>query len=332
MNIGLLGISYRSSELELRERFARACQKMCNSSFSDPLVLLSTCNRTEIYFSSDDLVETYSHLLSMLETLLELECRSRIYCYFGEKCFIHLAKVTAGIDSVIFGEAEIQRQVKQAYEEARARHKFPFIMHYLFQKSLKIGKEIRTQFPLRSGRASMEWALWDLTKCFFPEGVFGPILFIGYSEINRKMIRFFQRKIGGRLYLATRNEDAAMDMTKKMGLQLVSWKEIGSWTEFPIVVCGSKSSEYLLKAEHIAEDRAKVQSRLVIDLSLPRNVDPCINKNPLITLFNIEEIEQFIDQKHKTSFMEQTKIAKKIEDSVNLQSALFHRKRSISCV
>lgn len=331
MDVGLLGISYRSSELGLRERFARACEKLVEKNFSQPIALLSTCNRTEIYFSSNDLIQTYSDLICALDQVLEWDCRPRLYCYFGQKCFAHLAKVTSGVDSAIFGETEIQRQVKLAYENAAYSQKLPFAMHYLFQKSLKIGKEIRTECPLTEERASIEWALWDLAQCFFSQKKTLPILFIGYSEINRKIIRFFQKKGIGDLYLATRSLSAVEEMTKKMGVQSFSWDKLATWTDFPMVVCGSKSSEFVLKADRILENFSQVRSRLIIDLSLPRNVDPSIAKSPLITLFNIEEIEKFIDQKYRTSFQKQREVEKKIEDLTSQQVLLFQKKRILTC-
>ena len=192
MDVGVLGINYKSSELGIRESFAKASLTFSERNSSMPLVVLSTCNRTEIYFSSDNLAETHSKLLFELKNTALENFEHMIYCYFGERCFIHLAKVTAGVDSVIFGEAEIQRQVKQSYSLSAAHCNLPSSMHYLFQKSLKIGKEIRTNFCLPKGHVSLESTLWDLSRCFFSEKKIINTLVIGHSDINRKVISYMK--------------------------------------------------------------------------------------------------------------------------------------------
>ena len=153
MKIGMIGISTKSSELPLRELLAKACPK-CLGGDSEAaaeynVVLLSTCHRTEIYFSSEDLASTQTELLHVLRREIQEPFEHQIYSYFGIDCFVHLALVTAGMDSLILGESEIQRQVKMAYETACLYRALQSCLHFLFQKSLKIAQEARTGFSSR---------------------------------------------------------------------------------------------------------------------------------------------------------------------------------------
>jgi glutamyl-tRNA reductase len=330
MDIGMLGVNCRSSPLELREFFAKAAQALFEKGSLVPFVLLSTCNRTEIYFSGNNLGEIHSAFLQELRVTSGSE--ENVYSCFGRTCFAHLAKVTAGVDSVLFGEAEIQGQVKKAYELSCHLGSLPSSIHYLFQKSLKIGKQIRTEFSLPKGSVSLESILWDLAGYFFPEKEEASIMLLGYSEINRKILSFFQNKGAKSLYLASRNYSAGKEAQAKYGVHLISWEEIRSWPNFDIVIGGSKSSDYLLFPSQIPNDDKLIKTRLLVDLSLPRNIDPAIEKSPLITLFNIEEIGDFIDRKQKICLLEQKKIQERIEEGVSRQVDLYATRKNSLCV
>ena len=327
MRVGLIGMNYKLFDLELRELFAKKAKKLSLENFGFPIVLLSTCNRTEIYFSAEDLAEAHSILLTELKKEIgECITEHHLYSYFGENCFSHIAKVTAGLDSVIFGEAEIQRQVKEAYENASYIQTLPSCLHYMFQKSLKLGKEIRTTHSLPKSYISMESILHDLIRYFFKEEKDLSILFVGFSEINRKIIPFLKGKGFSKLHLATRNKESASHMP----VGLIDWLSLSNWPSYDVVISGSVASQYLLRADHLT---SAPQNKLVLDLSLPRNVDPQVGRHPSITLFNIEEINFFIDQKQKGICKERELMKKQVEEKVLYQIELYHEKnnRAIVC-
>src|SRR6185503_11227665 len=112
MQIGVLGINHKSAEISRREQVAHACRirvsRDCEIAERYHCVVLSTCNRTEIYFSSDNLAEAHSALLNVLRGEIEIPFEHKLYSFFGFDCFMHLARVTSGLDSVIIAESEIQ--------------------------------------------------------------------------------------------------------------------------------------------------------------------------------------------------------------------------------
>jgi glutamyl-tRNA reductase len=325
MRVGLIGMNYKLFDLEIREQFAREAEKLLIGKLGLPIVLLSTCNRTEIYFSADDLTDAHTNILSELKSEIGEFADDHLYSYFGEKCFDHLAKVTSGLDSVILGEAEIQRQVKEAYEAASCLQKLPFCLHYMFQKSLKLGKEIRTAYSLPKTLVSMESTAWNLSRYFFGEQKDQSILFVGFSEINRKILPYFKQKGFANLSLATRSIEAARESSLVNSFNLINWHELSSWKDYDIVVCGSIAPSYLLKQEDL---KGKIQNRLVIDLGLPRNVDPLVGKHPSISLFNIEEVNLFIDQKQRGISQEKEVIKKQIEERVLTQIEIYLNKKT----
>ena len=334
MQVGVLGINYKSSDLKVREILATAahanvagdCLKFYNFSY----VLLSTCNRTEIYFSAEDLAQAHTQLLKLLRIDVDCSFEPYLYSYFGTECFAHLIKVTSGFDSVILGESEIQRQVREAYESAAAFQTLPSPIHYMFQKALKVGKNMRSQFQLPRMQASIEAVIHDLTNAFFYHPKIPSILFVGNSEINRKVLHHLSSRGLDKITLATRAPLLAKPLEKKQGVRVLPWHELSSWIEFDMIVCGTNQKEYLLKKEDTSSYKEPVNvipSSLIIDLSMPRSVDPELSRHPQISLFNIEEINAFVEQKQKISMLDQDGMNKTLQSAVEHQLSCYINKQ-----
>src|SRR5262249_9126270 len=139
MRVGVVGINHRLADLKLREMLAKACQRRFGPAYYTPgehtFVLLSTCNRTEVYFSSEELASTHTNLLKILRNDVNQEFDQKLYSFFGYDCFLHLSRVASGLDSASVLETEIQGQVKAAYENATDCISLPGDVHFLFQKS-----------------------------------------------------------------------------------------------------------------------------------------------------------------------------------------------------
>src|SRR5207237_3037325 len=135
MQVGLIGISHKTASIGERENVARAVQALLehNIFLNFPFVILSTCNRTEIYFSSDDLATAQSDLLAYLRLQMGHLFEHNFYSLFYSDCFYHLCQVTAGFDSAVMGETEIQGQVKDAYLRS-TKNSLHHCLHFAFQK------------------------------------------------------------------------------------------------------------------------------------------------------------------------------------------------------
>src|SRR5690606_30735119 len=148
-----------------------------------PMVLLSTCNRTEIYFSGEDLADIHSDLLSFFRLYLSEPFEHRLYAYFGIDCFSHLSRVASGLDSAILAETEILAQVRLAYSRAAQIFSLPSCIHYMFQKSLRVAKHTRSSFSLEKGIATLYGTLWQMAEEQLGDLKEARILLVGYSEI-----------------------------------------------------------------------------------------------------------------------------------------------------
>ncbi len=303
MRIGVLGINFKSAEIGVREFVSKACQKRI-SRISDiarkyACVVLSTCNRTEIYFSADTLAEVHSELLNILREEIPIAFEHKLYSYFGFDCFMHLAQVTSGLDSAIVAESEIQRQVKIAYEQTLLHYPLPSCMHYLFQKSLKLGKEIRSNLSLSQNQVTIAKILFEISQQLLKNLSEVPLLFIGNSEINRRVMAYFKRKGVEKISLCTRSLLSAKEMAEKENLSLLPWEKLSCWQDYPLVICGSNAPHYI-----VSSPRDELDARLVFDLSVPRNVDPSLSRHRKLTLLNMEELSCLIETRQRKNSLE----------------------------
>lgn len=318
MRIGVIGINHKLADLKLRETLAKACLRYFSSpTTSHPhhsFVPLSTCNRTEIYFSSDNLAASHSYLLQFLDQVVDDDFEQKLYSFFAHDCFKHLVSVSAGLDSAIIGETEIQGQVKAAYAKAKELTALPHDVHYLFQKSLKISKTIRMQMPHERGHHTLEDALYRAGKQRFDNP---KVLFVGASAINLKILNYFKQRNIPTITLCNRTNSKSLSLGKKLSIHTLPWNQLELWHTFDCIIFGTKAqTPLILSCPEVASPK------LLIDLCVPRNVCPSLEEHPMVTLLNIDEINLTIQQqKHSLSLAHE-----EIHNHTLKHMALFKKK------
>ncbi|SRR5581483_5046862 len=333
MRIGVLGINFKSAEIGIREYVSKACQKklsrLSEVSRKYACVVLSTCNRTEIFFSAPDLAEAHSELLNLLKEEIPVPFEHKLYAYFGYDCFVHLAQVTSGLDSAILVESEIQRQVKLAYEQTLLHYSLPSSMHYLFQKSLKLGKEIRSSLSFSQSQVTIAKILFEASQHLLKSLRDLSLLFIGNSEINRRIMAYFKRRGVDKITLCTRSLFSAHAMAEKEGWKLLSWEKLSQWKDYPLVICASNAPHYIVSS--LGEEIEG--TRLVFDLGVPRNVDPSLSRHPKLTLINMEQLGEMIASRQSKNAMDINRAESIIQRGVYRYVQSFHQKenRVIAC-
>jgi glutamyl-tRNA reductase len=328
MRVGVVGINYKLGDLKLRESLAKVCQRRFGFLHSSKsLVLLSTCNRTEVYFFAEDLAEAHSYLLNILKNELEEQEEhfdQKLYSYFNTDCFLHLVRVTAGLDSAILAETEIQGQVKQAYESACMLGSLPYELHYLFQKALKIGKEFRTVYPLGRGVPDLEHAIFNIGETKLQNPQTAKVLFIGASDINQKILRYLKSKKVQQISLCNRSHEAALAIAREHQVDLLGWDQISEWSNFDWIILGTKCPEHLLTLQQVHQKN--ISHKLVIDLSVPRNVEPRLARDTRITLLNIDHINRILKVRKKQIHHLLASAEEFLEATALRQANLFHEK------
>lgn len=319
MRTGIIGINHKLAGVALREKMTKACQRFFGA--DSGCVLLTTCNRAEIYFSSYDLAESHSDLLGKLRTEIAEPFDHKLYSYFGIDCFLHLARVTAGLDSAIIGESEIQRQVKVAYEEVACQRYLPAEMHYMFQKCLKIGKEVRSRFSVRRDSTDLESAVLQCALKFW-DGLEGRrLLFVGASEVNDKVLRLFRNHSSCEIVLCNRSTDRALQWADGERVHVCDWSHLTCWYEYDVVIFGTRYPDYLITHRDLPQRMEG--RRLLVDLSVPRNVDPALGRHKQVTLLNIDQIDRIVEKRRRIEQALLVEMQEMVEESVERQIEIF---------
>lgn len=330
MRVGVLGINHKLATLALRELLAKICYRRLHPALSThgdhSFVLLSTCNRTEVYFSSANLTETHSYLLNILRNDLSEDFDQKLYSYFGQDCLLHLSRVTSGLDSAIVAETEIQGQVKSAYELAQEFHTLPFELHYLFQKSLGIAKKVRTVLPSKPGLPDIGYAIYQTAQHLFKGKTDPAILFVGASEINEQILVFLKGKKLTNIFLCNRSEHHGMEFSAKHKIRFIPWEKIDSWQDFDWIVLGTKAPDFLINNNSFSLENSN--PKLLIDLSVPRNVDPTIARHPKITLLNIDQINRRLKIRRKSLSRSLLHAEELLHKTICQQIKIFHEKEA----
>ncbi|MCB1213328.1 MAG: hypothetical protein KDK40_03425 [Chlamydiia bacterium] len=294
MRVGVIGVSDKTASLPLRELLTPLFRKMDSHLERGRCVLLETCNRLEFYFScSDDLSRVHTQLLSWMRGHMIEEFDHKVYTFFEDEAFLHLARVTTGLDSAVIAETEIQGQVKMAYNSAKEKTPLVQDLHALFQYALRIGKRVRTQLQMDRGFPSLEMGLEEELNNYLV-GVSEPKVFvIGASAINRRILDHLNRKNQLQGYLCNRSESAGMRCARDYGLTFVPWSRRHSWEMCDWLLCATKAQEFLIGRVDVP-GTAMGQMKLMIDLSVPRNIDPSIDSLPVI---NIDQLQNHVKER-----------------------------------
>ncbi|MFA6916341.1 MAG: glutamyl-tRNA reductase [Parachlamydiales bacterium] len=289
MRVGVLGINHKLASLSLREAIAAACNKYFGSEkivhAGHAFLLLSTCNRTEVYFASEDPAQAHSYILSLLREEVESDFEQKIYSFFGYDCFYHLTRVTAGLDSAILAETEIQGQVKLSYEHATGKSSLPPELHFVFQKSLQIAKQARHTLLNQFSNTSLEQLMWRLCTEQFKESP--KILFIGASQVNVKALNYIKRREYGELWICNRTDSKAQEIASQSEISYLPWEERHMWSHSDVVCCATKSPTPLIQGR-----TPGIATRLFFDLSVPRNIAPEMAELGL--LFDIDQLQAMV--------------------------------------
>lgn len=320
LKVGVIGLNHKTADLAIREAVARGASSLSAQKalfFPYPTVLLSTCNRTEIYFSAENLSEAHANILFFLRSVIGGVFEQNLYSYFHNDCFIHLCRVTAGLDSAIMAETEIQRQVKLAYAEGLRHLKLPSCMHYIFQKALKVAKNLRSSFAMQA--PSLSSSLYEIGTAFWGSISDRRILFVGYSRINCGIASFFIRKGVKRFHLVTQNPEQVF----LEGAIICSRRLLERWNEFDWIISASKAERPLIYGK---SDRR----HLICDLSVPRNVDPGVEGSSQICLMNIERINEWIEDKHKKQSGDLEQFENYLREQVRRLSSVYYLKLSVA--
>ncbi len=307
--IGLLGISYKSADIEIREQYAFLPEeiKLFNQILSSDFnyrasVLISTCNRTEIYFRCVEKAskKAVDIILEALRKVKNYSPSHRDFFYFksGKDVVRHLFQVVSGIDSLVIGEDQIIGQVKQSFKFAQEIKSTDSILTRLFTKAFEAGKKVRSLTEINQGSASVSSAAVDLCVSHFSKLSNQTVFIIGAGQTGRLVLTGLAKKNIKALHIANRTIEKAQKLGKQYGGTAHGLNEISKvLPQSTIVIVATDAQNYLF-------DKSMLQSlhsdffkskRLFIDLSVPRNIDPKIAGFDNIKLYAVDDLISIVN-------------------------------------
>jgi glutamyl-tRNA reductase len=295
----IVGINYRKTDAGIRGLFAlgnaqhEAALKQAAVYGLRELFLLSTCNRTEVYGFAEDPMQLIDLLCSQTSGSKKV-FMDLAYIKKGRDAVEHLFAVAAGLDSQILGDYEIVSQIKQAIKFSRQAGLLGSFLERLVNSVLQSSKSIKNETALSDGTVSVSFAAVQLIREKIPHPADKKILLIGMGKIGRNTCRNLIRYLGtNNITLINRTEDVASDMAKEVNVQYAPMAQLNDAVHSAdIILVASNAAEPVLLKSHLQSRTNK----LVIDLSIPYNVDPMVRELPHIELVNLDELSQYKDQ------------------------------------
>jgi len=331
-NFCVAGINYRKSDISIRGKFSLSpdhsillLKEAVQKRFPGCMVL-STCNRTEIYGICDhpnQLIEMLCiHTHGNMKDFIE-----HGYQYKGLTTVEHLFKVAAGLDSQIIGDYEILSQLKLAARVARENDCLNSFMERVINYSLQASKEIKTTTNLSSGTVSVSYAAIEIIKERVANINSKKILLIGAGKFGNHIGKNLKNYLStSSRFFTNRTDKKALELAKECGAEFVPYKDLATASnDADIIIVSSTADTYTI---HPAFFTTK-KSRLILDLSVPQNVDPAVKNLTGITLLNVDEISAILD---KTIALRQAEIPKAMEvvQKTMLELCNWYRKQAIN--
>jgi glutamyl-tRNA reductase len=323
MNVVVIGLSHRTSPVELRERFAFADEKipgalaaLRESGIASEAAILSTCNRVEIYAATSLAPETAfaelkKFLVASTNEVGSSRCDDRtaqravptnfneeIYSFAEPQSLHHLFKVAAGLDSMVIGETEIFGQLKQAYELAFTHRHTGARLNKAFQRAFHVAKHIRTETSIQRGSVSVASVAVELAEKIFSSLAEREVLVIGAGETSEKVARALLSRGARGIIVANRSHERAQVLAKEFGGRAVRFDDWAA--EFATIDIAISSTS----APHHILDRAKLEPLmkarrhrplLLIDIAVPRDIDPAVSALDNVYLYNVDDLQGIAD-------------------------------------
>jgi glutamyl-tRNA reductase len=315
----VVGASHKTAPLAVRERLALLDGQI--EGFLAGLdvteaVALSTCNRTELYV----VAETADEAVAALET----RAGGGVDLSVERNCDAarHLHRVVAGLDSMIVGEAEIQGQVKRAYERALAARTTGPMTNRLFRSALATGKRVRTETAVSVGHASVATVAVDAARSVVGDLRDRHVVLVGAGENSEAVARAFHAHGVTTMFVANRRRERAMELAARFGGSSGSFDELpGELERADVVVCSTASPHAIIEAPELAEVRDG-RPLLLIDLAVPRDIDPACAELPGVTLLDMDALQASVRSDMSVRQAEALKAEAIVEDEIQ-QFALW---------
>lgn len=334
MHIVVIGLNHKSAPVAVREQIAFAPERQAEALrqlLAAPEVfeglLLSTCNRVELYACSHDGTATANRLKSFLAEFHRVSpevLSSHLYEYQGEQAVDHLFRVAASLDSMVIGEPQILGQIKNAFSMAEDCRSVGPILTRLLHKTFSVAKRVRSETAIACQAVSISYSAVELARKIFGSLQNRSVMIIGAGKMCELAARHLVNQQTAGLLVTNRTFERALHLAKQFGGQAIPFSDFPDYLpQADIVLASTAATEYILNRSQVEKviRRRKNRPMFFIDIAVPRNIDPAVNQVPNVYLYDIDDLQKVIE----TNLKERRKAADKAATIIEQEVGHFLR-------
>jgi glutamyl-tRNA reductase len=312
IRVALIGCNHRTAPVELRERIAfssqqalRAADELRDRGILEEAVVISTCNRSELYGVPGDLApsaaEAMEEYFTSFHGIPRGELDGRFYRWNGPDAVRHLFRVAAGLDSMLLGEAEILGQLRTAYNQALDHGATGPVLNRIFQGALEVGKRVRSETEVGARPMSVALAGVKLAERVFGNLKGHSALILGAGAVAEQVVEHMRNRGIGNLRVINRSFDRAAELAQRVGGEAVAWESLQAVLGAPDILVTSVGAGPVLTREMLERAIAARSGRpvFVVDLGVPRNVADNASGLYNLYLYNIDDLGEIVEQNKK---------------------------------
>lgn len=308
MSIIVVGLNHRTADIEMRERLAFPGEKLAEGlkellSIEDIRegIILSTCNRVEVYCVISDPADGERRIKTFLSAFHNVPLEKLeliLYTYKKEDAVRHVFRVASSLDSMVLGEPQILGQIKDAYSKSLVLNTTGVILNRLIKKAISVAKKVRTETRIGENAVSISYVAVELAKKIFEDIHARTSMFLGAGDMAELAARHLLKSGVKGITVANRTYERAVELAAELKGTAVKWEDfLKEMLYTDIVICSTGASGYVFtneQAKKLMKER-RHKPIFIIDISVPRNIDPAVNEIDNIYLYNIDDLQDIVD-------------------------------------
>ena len=329
MKLSLTGLNHNTAPVEVRERLAfqpallaSAVHELCHTPGVQESVILSTCNRVEIAVTADDSVDVSSTLSDFLARVREVDpqwLRQYLYHHQEKDAIRHLFRVASSLDSMVLGEPQILGQLKDAYEVAKTQGALTGFLDTVMTRAFGVAKRVRSETEIGQNAVSISYAAVELARQIFGSLRGKKVLIIGAGKMSELAARHLERNGVSEIAVTNRSPERAQAMAELFRGRIVDYQNFVSvLPEMDVVIASSGAPHFILTREAMRKVIGARRNRpmFLIDIAVPRNIEPTINELDNVFLYDIDDLRTAVVQNRKGREQEAQAAERIISDEV----------------
>jgi len=303
----VIGLNHRTAPVAVRERFwinesARydALSRLVKAEGIDEVVLLSTCNRTEFLFWASDITLAANSLIRFLTAEYGLKlCEWKHFArLLDEAALVHIFRVASSLDSMMIGEPQIVSQVKEAWAQAQKVGATGRFLDAVLQKALTVSKRVRNETAIGNASVSIPYAAIELVRQIFETLEGKKVLLLGAGKMSEISARGLISSGVGSVHVINRTFEHAADLAAKLACQAAPFEDRGKYMAEADIIISSTSCPHIIlgreEAERIAQGRDENHPLVIVDIAMPRDIDPAVRDIDNIFLYDLDDLESVV--------------------------------------